>query len=148
MSVRPMTEADVEAVVLIEQESFEGDHGGSRLSAHDLHAELSRTWARLWVFSAPSPVGFLLIWHVADELHVHNVAVHPEHRRRGIASALLQEAERYAREYGVARAWLEVRKGNLAAVSLYQRHGYQVVGERAGYYSDGEDALEMAWEPA
>lgn len=144
--VRRMTEADIAHVVAVQEESFEGDAGSSRLSESDLRAELGRGWARLWVFADPIPTGFLLIWHVADEMHVHNVAVHPSHRRRGIARALMRQAEEYVREFGVARAFLEVRRSNVAARALYEAHGYRVTGERAHYYTDGEDALEMAWE--
>ena len=95
----------------------------------------------------PLPRGFLLAWHVADELHVHNVAVHPSHRRQGIARQLLDEVVSYMLQTGVSRSWLEVRKSNLPARRLYESVGYLVMRERLAYYADGEDALEMAWEP-
>ena len=147
MAVRRMHEGDVEHVALVEDESFHGDAGSTSLSEGDLRAELARPWAKLWVYDRPVPLGFLLVWHVADELHVHNVAVHPQHRRHGIARALMEELMRYAAEFGVARSWLEVRRSNDAARRLYEGFGYAVVGQRAGYYADGEDALEMAWLP-
>jgi ribosomal-protein-alanine N-acetyltransferase len=140
-----MLERDVEHVALVEEESFDGDAGSTSLSEHDLRTELARPWARLWVFDRNVPLGFMLAWHVADELHVHNVAVHPQHRRQGIARALMDEVMRYMTEFGVSRSWLEVRKSNEPARRLYEGFGYEVVGERAAYYADGEDALEMAW---
>lgn len=143
--VRRMLERDVEHVALVEDESFEGDAGSTSLSESDLRTELARPWARLWVFDRNVPLGFLLAWHVADELHVHNVAVHPQHRRLGIARALMDEVVCYMNEYGVTRSWLEVRQSNTAARSLYEGFGYVVSGARAAYYADGEDALEMAW---
>lgn len=144
--VRRMRESDVLHVALVEEESFDGDAGSTSLSELDLQQELARPWARLWVFDRSVPLGFMLAWHVADELHVHNVAVHPQHRRQGIARALMDEVMRYMDEFGVTRSWLEVRKSNDAARLLYEGFGYVVVGERAAYYADGEDALEMAWE--
>ena len=144
-SVRRMLESDVLHVALVEEESFDGDAGSTSLSESDLLAELARPWARLWVYDRRVPLGFMLVWHVADELHVHNVAVHPQHRRKGIARALMNEVTRYMNEFGVSRSWLEVRKSNDAARRLYESFGYEVVGERAAYYADGEDALEMAW---
>lgn len=145
MSVRKMTADDIEHVVCVQLASFEGDAGSSRLTETDLRDELARPWARMWVYADPIPAGFLLVWHVADEVHVHNIAVHPRHRRRGIARALMDTVAAYQTQFGVARAFLEVRKSNVAARALYERYGYEVTGERAGYYTDGEDALEMAW---
>lgn len=143
--VRRMLASDVIHVALVEEEAFEGDAGSTSLSEGDLLAELERPWARLWVFDRAVPLGFMLAWHVADELHVHNVAVHPHHRRQGIARALMDEVSRYMDEFGVSRSWLEVRQSNEAARRLYEGFGYSVVGVRSAYYADGEDALEMAW---
>ena len=143
--VRPMCDDDVLHVARVEEESFDGDAGSTSLSELDLRQELARPWARLWVFDRQVPLGFMLAWHVADEIHVHNVAVHPHHRRQGIARALMDEVMRYMTEFGVTRSWLEVRKSNEAARRLYEVFGYEVVGERGAYYADGEDALEMAW---
>lgn len=146
-TVRFMEEADLDAVVALQDASFAGAADSSRLSRSDLLQELGRSQSKVWVHSAPA-LGYLLTWHVADELHVHNVAVHPDARRRGVARALLEEAERYMRAHGVVDAWLEVRRTNLAAVRLYQALGYEVSGERLRYYDDGEDALLMHWSPA
>src|SRR5262245_20051729 len=58
-----------------------------------LDAELARPWTRVWLARDPAaqgqPVGFLVAWHVADELHVLSVATVPEMRRRGIGTALV-----------------------------------------------------------
>lgn len=143
--VRRMLASDVIHVALVEEEAFDGDAGSTSLTERDLLAELERPWARLWVFDRAVPLGFMLAWHVADELHVHNVAVHPQHRRQGIARALMDEVSRYMNEFGVTRSWLEVRQSNQPARRLYEGFGYTVVGVRSAYYADGEDALEMAW---
>jgi ribosomal-protein-alanine N-acetyltransferase len=68
----------------------------------------------------------------------------PELRRRGFARALLDDAEEHARAQTLACVFLEVRRGNRAAIRLYRSVGYEVVGVRQRYYSDdGEDALVM-----
>lgn len=93
--------------------------------------------------------GYIIFWVVADEMHLMNLAVHPAHRRRGLARSLLQEALVQARSRDVAVAWLEVRPSNTAALALYQSFGFQEIGRRPGYYRDsGEDALLLAysWE--
>ena len=82
MLVRPMDPADRARVVEI------AGLGDQEL---DVDAELARSWARIWTAGDPV-VAFLLAWAVADELHVINVATHPDHRRCGAARALLADA--------------------------------------------------------
>ena len=108
--------------------------------------ELSRTWSRIWVASLASGeiVAFLIAWHVADELHVLNVATALHMRRRGVATAIMNEALAYARQSRVRIVLLEVRRSNRAAIRLYRTLGFSAMGLRPKYYSnDGEDAVEM-----
>ena len=123
--------------------------------------ELSRPWSRVWIALADlrseedqgagnattptlSAVGFLVSWHVADEVHILNIATSPPVRRRGVGSALMRESIEYARAHRVRIVLLEVRRSNRAAIRLYRTLGFTAMGLRPGYYSDnGEDALEM-----
>jgi ribosomal-protein-alanine N-acetyltransferase len=113
----------------------------------DLEAELSRDVALPWLIRETlggPPVAFLLAWSVADELHLLELASHPERRRRGFARSLLHALLSYARAEHKRLVLLEVRRSNLAATSLYESFGFETTGVRRGYYSDtGEDALEM-----
>ena len=112
----------------------------------DLPAELTREIALPWVIrdSTGLIVGFLLAWSVADELHLLELASHPDQRRRGFGRALLAALVAHAREAKKRLLLLEVRRSNQAAIALYQSAGFQTTGVRRGYYSDtGEDALEM-----
>lgn len=88
-------------------------------------------------------VGFVICWLILDELHILNVAVEPSLRRRGVAKLLLGELLERAAAHGFTLATLEVRVGNAPAIGLYERLGFQTVGRRHRYYSDGEDALIM-----
>jgi ribosomal-protein-alanine N-acetyltransferase len=111
--------------------------------------ELSRAWARVWVARAAgtdaTPLGFLVAWHVVDELHILNVATAPEARRRGVGQALVREALAYAATSRVRLVLLEVRRSNEPAIRLYRKHAFRTSGLRVGYYADNnEDALEMA----
>ncbi len=112
--------------------------------------ELERPWARVWAARGGAPgeptraLGFLVAWHVVDELHVLNVATAPEMRRRGIGSVLVEAALAYAAESGVRLVLLEVRRSNEPALRLYEKFGFDVSGVRERYYADNdEDALEM-----
>jgi [ribosomal protein S18]-alanine N-acetyltransferase len=116
------------------------DHG---FSARE---EMSRPWARVWVATAPSAemVGVLVAWHVADEVHVLDVATAPPFRRRGIGTALMHVALDYAAAEHVRIVLLEVRRSNRQAIRIYRRLGFTAMGVRPGYYADnGEDAIEM-----
>lgn len=89
-------------------------------------------------------LGFLASWVVADEMHLNNIATHPEFRGRGIAKELLREALLNGRMRDALFCILEVRVSNLAAVGLYEHFRFAPVGRRAGYYSKPvEDALIM-----
>jgi ribosomal-protein-alanine N-acetyltransferase len=87
-------------------------------------------------------VGFCSFWRVLDELHINNLAVLPDVRREGIASALLARVLQEGVSLGARRATLEVRRSNEPARLLYERFGFSIAGVRRAYYSDPiEDAL-------
>jgi [ribosomal protein S18]-alanine N-acetyltransferase len=91
--------------------------------------------------------GFIVSRLVAGELHINNVAVRAEFRRRGIAAQLLSAVLKQGRSNNACLAFLEVREGNVAAQGLYQRAGFKVTGRRRRYYNQPvEDALLMALE--
>ncbi len=93
-------------------------------------------------------VGYLCANLVADEGHIHNLAVHPEFRRLGVASALIEDAISILRDGGARFIYLEVRDSNEAARQLYGRFGFEVIGMRKDYYqSPVEHAAIMLLKP-
>ncbi len=92
---------------------------------------------------APSFVGFLCRWLIADECHILNIAVHPESRRLGIGSVLMTEAINEAKSTGTNVVTLEVRRSNLAARQLYRKFEFEERRLRRHYYGPGEDAIIM-----
>lgn len=92
-------------------------------------------------------LGYLFFTVVLDEGGIDNIAVHPQARRQGIASALLDAFHRYGAAHGLASLYLEVRPSNTAAVALYQKKGYAEAGRRKNYYlAPKEDAIIMKLE--
>ena len=90
--------------------------------------------------------GFVLGRRVdRDVVEVDLVAVAPGKRRTGIGRALLEELIAAERNGGVAEFRLELAASNAAALALYSAVGFVVVGRRARYYPDGEDALLLTW---
>jgi ribosomal-protein-alanine N-acetyltransferase len=75
--------------------------------------------------------------------HVVSIAVMPQHRRKGVAQALINRALEGMQYYKAKQCFLEVRVTNEAGVSLYKKLGFEVTRTINGYYSDGEDAYVM-----
>ena len=82
-----------------------------------------------------TPVGFCA-WRQSapDEAELLNLAVRPEDRRMGVASALLSALETHA----LGPLFLEVSEHNVPAIALYLRHGWQQIAVRKGYYNHGK----------
>ena len=89
------------------------------------------------------PVAYMGMWLVADEGQITNVAVHPEHRRKGLAKQLIEAFIELAKREELSFLTLEVRAGNQSAISLYQSFDFYQVGLRRNYYEGKEDALLM-----
>ena len=96
-----------------------------------------------WVAERDGQIaGFLMARVITDEFEILNMAVGRQHRREGIASGLIQRALEWALIAEAKSVHLEVRESNVAAISLYSRHGFKVIGRRERYYHDPiEDAL-------
>lgn len=93
-------------------------------------------------------VAYVSVYHVAEEMEIVNLGVHPDTRRQGVGISLLRLALREAVKMGIQKTFLEVRETNRAAIALYEKCGFQLGGRRKGYYPDtGEDALIYAWRP-
>jgi len=81
---------------------------------------------------------------IAKKGHVISIAVLPEHRRRGVAYALMRQAMHAMRLYKAKECFLEVRVGNTPAVNLYKKMGFRIIQTMHDYYADGEAAYMMA----
>jgi ribosomal-protein-alanine N-acetyltransferase len=93
-----------------------------------------------------APVGFALTLALGDEAEIVSLGVLPDHRRCGIGSAILDAVCREARLRGAERVVLEMASDNEAALGLYVRRGFTVVGCRRNYYRRAErvvDALTL-----
>ncbi|MEW6385977.1 MAG: ribosomal protein S18-alanine N-acetyltransferase [Thermodesulfobacteriota bacterium] len=140
---------DVKALLEIERLSF-----ASPWSLWCFLAEVSNPVSHTLLIG-PSPPqswqtwGYIIFWVVAQEMHILNLAVHPRHRRQGLARALLRAALAKARDLDAKAAWLEVRPSNQPARALYTSFGFQEVGYRPHYYADNREAaliLSLSWQ--
>jgi ribosomal-protein-alanine N-acetyltransferase len=134
--------ADLDGVQDVDRASFSMPWTRAMYEQELMH----RDQAFIAVLRLPgTPVaGYCAYRIVADELQINNVAVRPEHRRRGYGRALVEFALRHARNAGAATAFLEVRRSNQGARQLYHELGFTLAAQRPRYYSKPEeDALVM-----
>ena len=144
VTLRPLGYADLPQVIAIERRAFP-----TPWSLAMFVLELSKpSGICLAATRGERIVGYTICSRYDTVWHVMNIAVDPDERRQGIASALL--AELYARVADpTARFTLEVRRSNQVAIELYERDGFRVSGMRRRYYQDnGEDALIMWRTPS
>lgn len=138
---RAARSSDLEAVLELEALCFDDPWSDEAIAA-ELRAD--RRHCSLVLEVDGSLRGVALIWHVADELHLLSLAVHPDFRRRGLASRLLESMRALGHARGAALITLEVRERNAPAIAFYHRHGFVDIALRARYYPDThEDALVM-----
>ncbi|HEX9667763.1 MAG TPA: ribosomal protein S18-alanine N-acetyltransferase [Thermodesulfobacteriota bacterium] len=130
----------LDEIIAIEQVSFPTPWPRQ---VFDMELKSSRSYKRVSKING-TVVGYIIAWKIYDEVHILNLAVHPEHRRRGIGRGLLNDCLLYFSNKGIKSAILEVRVRNKNAIKLYEKTGFRSVGFRRKYYSDtGEDALVM-----
>ncbi len=141
IAIAPMRREDLDEVLWVEEGSFRTPWTRRMFEDEFNNPETARY---LIARCQEHVVGYMGFWLIGLEAHITNLAVHPAFRRRKIGERLLLALMRLARRLGAARATLEVRGSNEAARKLYEKHGFQVVAIRRGYYNDNhEDALVM-----
>ncbi len=139
IELRPMVEADLPAVMAIENAiyAFPWTEGNFRDS---LAAGYS---CRAYVRDGEL-IGYAVVMLALDEAHLLNLSIAASCQRQGYGGLLLRHLCELARGRGARLIYLEVRPSNAAGLHLYERHGFRRVGLRRAYYpaQDGrEDAL-------
>jgi len=141
--LRDMRREDLPAVLDIERRSF-----AQPWSRAFFEKELATPFARLVVaveeaVPRSEVIGYTCRWRVTDEVHLLNVAVHPERRGLGHGRALVGAVVAEAEVARTRVVYLEVRAGNVIARRLYRQLGFRDLGVRRGYYGPGQDAIVM-----
>ncbi len=141
--IRRLTYSDLPSVLSIERRAFT-----TPWSLAMFVLELSKpSGICLAASNEAGMAGYLVCSRYADVWHLMNIAVSPDHRRRGIATALMRSM--FDAAGPEARYTLEVRTSNDEAIAMYRQFGFRPAGRRRRYYHDnGEDALIMWLEGA
>jgi len=140
--IEPMRRRHVGQILAIERASYP-----KPWSAQVFHEELDQAGDGYRYYlvarSGRTVIGYGGLMFAVDEAHVTNLAVHPDHRREGVATRLLLALADDAIARGCPAWTLEVRASNVAAQELYRRFGFAPAGVRARYYEGVEDAIVM-----
>jgi ribosomal-protein-alanine N-acetyltransferase len=138
MTLREAEAGDVAAVVDLERALF----GADAWNEAQVREELAGERRQAWVVGDPV-VGYAVTLAAGDVVDLQRIAVHPDHRRQGLARRLLDAAVGAARTAGADRVLLEVSAGNSAALAFYAAAGFVEIDRRRRYYRDGTDAVVM-----
>lgn len=141
-AIRPLELSDLGQVIDIERGGY--SHPWSEGVFRDCFRPDYRLWAHT---EAGELQAYAVVAHLFDEAHLLNLCVGRAHRKAGVGRQLLRFLIKVAFDEGMARLILEVRRSNKPAITLYESEGFQLIGERPGYYPgvhEREDALVFA----
>ena len=143
MTIIKMTACHVPQIAELEKLCFH-DPWSEKSIASELHNKLSN-W--LVAIDDDQVVGYVGSQTVLGETDMMNIAIHPQYRKQGIATALIHNLIEILKERNSHSLMLEVRRSNDAAKSLYMKMGFAEVGVRRNYYRNPkEDALILRKE--
>jgi ribosomal-protein-alanine N-acetyltransferase len=138
---RPMTEADLDAIMEIEPHIY--SHPWSRGNFSDSLVSGYSAWVLL---DGAKIIGYALMMMVLDEAHLLNLSVAKAYQKQGLGRLLLEHMITIAKKHAAANMFLEVRPSNISAIALYENMGFNEMAVRRGYYpahNGREDAVLM-----
>ena len=142
MNLLPLNEKDVVSLVKFEKENFSDGW------TDEMFYSAFKT-GRFFGFKIENEseiVGFITYSITDDCSDLESIVVHRDYRKLGYGKLLIDRYFENAQKMGVKNFFLEVRKSNFPAISLYEQRGYKVINERKKYYADGENAFVLKKE--
>jgi [ribosomal protein S18]-alanine N-acetyltransferase len=141
--IRLMTTDDIDSVLMVENASFTTPWSRSAFVSELANTGFTRYFVAEWDGRL---VGYAGMWIILDEVHITNIAVHPQWRGKKIGEALLCKVIEDAVLAGCIGITLEVRVSNDVARNLYRKYGFNDEGIRKGYYSDNNEDAVIMWK--
>ena len=142
-SLRPATEDDFSEIMKIEKQV----HLAPWTEQH-FRDELIKPYSSFMVLSDDETdsviAGYIVCWQMFDEIQILNIVVNLPFRGLGFAKQMLRKVILLANKKDVKRIVLDVRKSNIPAFQLYQGLNFFITHIRKQFYSNGEDAYQMA----
>src|SRR3989339_644037 len=124
--IAPMKEADLSAVVAIENTCFSAPKSEAIFREDEHKYLVAKEDGKI--------IGYIGHEKVLDEIHIINMAVHPDYRSRGIGSRLIDKILNDQDTF-----FLEVRVTNVPAIRLYEKYGFKNISLRKKYYADNDE---------
>ena len=125
-------------IIKIEKLSFNHPWSEMHFKKDIKRKDISINWVML---EDGKTIGYIFGWLVENEYHLYNIAVHPNHRKKGIAAKLLLKLINSVKIKNAKKLFLEVRADNFPAKNLYKSFGFTALGIRKNYYDKGNDAI-------
>jgi [ribosomal protein S18]-alanine N-acetyltransferase len=141
--IRPFSFSDLDSILQIESQSFPKSpyDWPTFLNLHYLYPETFLVYVNTNRGRKEEEIlGYIIF---TQDGHIISIAVHPQDRRKGIGTQLLQRAMKTPH---LKKIWAEVRRSNLGAQAFYSKMGFQIAGVVLNYYGN-EDALIVQWTP-
>ena len=141
LSLRPMREADLDAIMQIEPTIY--SHPWTRGNFSD---SLNSGYSAWVLESDDKMIGYALMMRVLDEAHLLNLSIVKTQQKQGLGRYLLEHMIEKAKQFQATNMFLEVRPSNVSAITLYENMGFCEMAVRRGYYpaKEGrEDAVLM-----
>ncbi len=140
-TIRTMKRADVDAVTVLEEETFSMPWSDATFRGLLRRKDVD---ALVAVEDDDELAGYAVAWGVYDQGELANLCVTPEHLGSGLGARLLEEVLARMEARGITQVFLEVRESNARARRFYERHAFREVGRRRRYYVEpDEDALVL-----
>ncbi len=144
--IRPLSQEDISQLVAIELQSYAAPWSEAAFRSELYFRGYNHARVALSEDTGEI-VGYCFFWILeGDEVHINNIAVHPNYRRRGIAQQLMEECIKLGRKYNTHSLTLEVRKSNRPARAFYKKMGFVEKGCRLRFYTEPvEDAMILRY---
>ena len=143
-TARPASVDDLDAVALLEKKSVRPPWSKDAFAK-----ELEKPHSQFWVLTDDETdsivLGYLVFSFPAEQAHLQTFAISPEQKRQGHGTYLLRQMINFVMRNKGESIVLEVRKGNEAAIKLYQKLGFTVIHTMKSFYPDGEDGYSMIY---
>ena len=141
LTIRPMSLSDLEEIQDTLLTDFD-DFWTVSVFKQELQNEHSEYFVCL---QDEKIVGFAGIWTAIDDIHITNIVTKKTCRNQGIGTKLLEHLIKIAKQKKLPSLTLEVNENNKSAISIYEKHHFQKIGQRKNYYKQNENAIIMTY---
>jgi ribosomal-protein-alanine N-acetyltransferase len=140
--MRDVMKADLEALLAIEEDLFQSEAWSKDVFESEFALlGVSRVYKVLE--NEGEIVGYFGLAIIDGVVDITTIAVTSQHQRLGLGTMMMNEILEISKQRGAQKVMLEVKPENLAAITLYQKFGFEVIGLRRNYYGPSKDALTM-----